>query len=153
MSTLGMTDHQEIGDAKIVVSLGRPTIVHQLFYEKMYDPKPFEDAALYYYDNGIYKIISPGEEHYGLYVVNGRIEGDVFEIDYIAFPSKDWGGKTALHHLRFDRKAATFKQQATWEGDLNMPAQLGRFAERRNDHADSESIRWATHGRACLACR
>ncbi len=44
------------------VRFGKPTFTQKLFYEKMYEKKPFEDATLYYYDNGVYKIISPGEE-------------------------------------------------------------------------------------------
>ncbi len=52
----------------VEVRFGKPTFMQKLFYEKMYEKKPFEDATLYYYDNGVYKIISPGEEHYGVYV-------------------------------------------------------------------------------------
>lgn len=55
----------------IAVDVGKPTYIHRLHYKKMYSEKPFEEAVLYYYDNGLYKIISPGENHYGVYVVEG----------------------------------------------------------------------------------
>ncbi len=42
--------------------------------------KPFPDATLYYYDNGVYKIISPGEEHYGVYVVRGHLTDDEYAV-------------------------------------------------------------------------
>ncbi len=43
----------------VKVTFGQPTIRQKLFYEKLYEKKPYPDATLYYYDNGVYKIISP----------------------------------------------------------------------------------------------
>ena len=35
--------------------------------------KPYPDAMIYYYSNGLYKILSQGEEHYGVYVLRGGL--------------------------------------------------------------------------------
>ena len=32
------------------------------------------------FDNGVYKIISPGEEHYGVYVVRGHLTDDEYAV-------------------------------------------------------------------------
>ncbi len=129
----------------VEVKFGKPTVKQKLFYEKMYEKKPFPDATLYYYDNGVYKIISQGEEHYGVYVVRGHLTDDQYSVHYISLPSADWGGKTAHHFLKFDRKAGTFTQQATWEEDANIAPQHGRFSQGDNTIADPESIKWETH--------
>jgi hypothetical protein len=131
----------------IDVSFGKPTFEQRLLYKKMYDKKPFPDATIYYYDNGVYKIISPGEEHYGVYVVEGSMTEPRFSVHYISLPSSDWGGTTAHHYLAFDREAGTFTQQATWAGDKNIPPQYGRFAQEKNTEADPLRIKWATHAR------
>jgi hypothetical protein len=128
------------------VPFGRPTFKQKLFYEKMYDKKPFPDATLYYYGNGVYKIVSPGEEHYGVYVVHGHLTDDEYAVDYISLPSTDWGGKTAHHILAFKRKSGTFTQQATWEDDPSIPHQYGRFTQDTNIIDDPRAIHWATHG-------
>lgn len=54
------------------VSFGTPTFKQVLHYNKMYEKKPFPDAEIYYFSNGVYKLISQGENHYGVYVLQGR---------------------------------------------------------------------------------
>lgn len=129
----------------VKVTFGKPTIRQKLFYEKLYEKKPYPDATLYYYDNGVYKIISPGEEHYGVYVVHGKLTDDKYEVVFISLPSPDWGNKTAQHVLTFDRKAGTFTQQATWADDPNIAPQYGRFSQDANTIADPLPIKWDTH--------
>ncbi len=129
----------------VEVQFGKPTFTQKLFYEKMYEQKPFEDAMLYYYDNGVYKIISPGEEHYGVYVVQGKLTDDTYAVNYISLPSTDWGGKTAMHALKFDRKTGKFTQQATWENDPNIAPQWGRFSQDVNTIADPRPVNWDNH--------
>lgn len=129
----------------IEIQFGKPTIEQRLFYKKIYERKPFPDATLYYYDNGVYKIISPGEEHYGVYVVHGHLADEEYAVHYISLPSSDWNGKTAHHYLKFNRKAGTFTQQATWEDDPNISPQDGLFSQEENTIADPRSITWATH--------
>lgn len=129
----------------IDVQFGKPTVQQKLFYRKMYEKKPFPDATLYYYDNGLYKIISQGEEHYGVYVVRGHLTDEQYSVHYISLPSADWGGKTAHHYLKFNRKAGTFTQQASWEDDPDIPPQHGDFSQEENTIADPRSITWKTH--------
>ena len=40
----------------LAVNFGEPTVKQVLHYRKMYDKKPFPDAEIYYYSNGLYKI-------------------------------------------------------------------------------------------------
>ena len=129
----------------VEVQFGKPTVKQKLYYKKMYEKKPFPDATLYYYDNGVYKIISPGEEHYGVYVVRGHLSDDEYAVDYISLPSSDWGGKTAHHALKFNRKTGQFTQQATWEDDPNIAPQYGQFTQDENDIKDPRVIKWDTH--------
>ena len=116
----------------IVVAFGKPTYMHRLQYLKMYAEKPFEEAVLYYYDNGLYKIISPGENHYGAYVVEGAFTDNEYRISYISFPSVDWGGNVARHDLVFNKNTQTFEQKALAQVDQNIPLQHGRFNQEKN---------------------
>jgi hypothetical protein len=129
----------------ISVQFGRPTIRQKLFYRKMYEKKPFPDATLFYYDNGTYKIISQGEEHYGVYVARGHLTDDEYSVHYISLPSSDWGGKTAHHYLTFNRKTGRFTQQASWEDDPDIAPQYGDFSQDENTIADPRSITWKSH--------
>ncbi len=145
IAPLGAAQSAVAAPASVTVQFGKPTIEQKLFYEKMYEKKPFPDATLYYYDNGVYKIISKGEEHYGVYVVHGHLTDDEYAVQYISLPSSDWGGKTAHHYLKFNRKAGTFTQQATWEDDANIAPQNGRFSQGENGIVDPRTITWQTH--------
>jgi len=69
----------------------------------MYDKKPFPDAELYYYSNGMYKLISQGENHYGVYALQGSFDDENYTVRFISLPSDDWGNKTAFHQLTFVR--------------------------------------------------
>ncbi|WP_350647516.1 hypothetical protein [Pseudomonas sp. HY13-MNA-CIBAN-0226] len=126
----------------IDISFGKPTHVHHLNYQKLYDAKPFREATLYYYENGLYKIISPGEEHYGVYVVKGAFTDQHYAISYISLPSDDWYGNVALHDLTFDAKTGIFGQQAHIPSDQNIPKQDGTFLLEKNHEADPRPIKW-----------
>ena len=139
------SEHPASDRPSIDVQVGKPTIQQKLFYRKMYEKKPFPDATLFYYNNGIYKIISQGEEHYGVYTAHGRLTDEHYEVHYISLPSSDWGGKTAHHYLKFDRKAGTFTQQASWEDDPDIAPQWGDFSQSENTIVDPRSITWKTH--------
>ena len=133
---------QATAGVQISVPVGAPTQVHHLKYEVMYSEKPFEHASIYYYDNGIYKIVSPGEDHYGVYLVEGRLTDPAYKISYLSLPSDDWGGNVAKHDLKFDSQAQRFEQQALTHSDQNIPLQHGSFTQESNDITDPSSIRW-----------
>ena len=126
----------------ISVTVGKPTFVHQLRYEVMYSEKPFERATIYYYDNGVYKIVSPGEDHYGVYLVMGSMTDPSYAISYLSLPSDDWGGNVARHDLRFDARRQVFEQQALSFQDQNIPAQSGTFVQSTHDQVDPTRIVW-----------
>jgi len=129
----------------INVEVGQPTYIHRLHYKKMYSEKPFEEAVLYYYDNGLYKIISPGENHYGVYVVEGDFTDEQYRISYISLPSPDWGGNVARHDLVFNKSALTFEQKALAKVDQNIGLQDGRFVLDKNPVQDPQPITWENH--------
>ncbi|AZE54615.1 hypothetical protein C4K03_2460 [Pseudomonas synxantha] len=126
----------------IPVAFGSPTYVHRLTYDTLYSAKPFTEATLYYYDNGTYKIISPGEEHYGVYVVKGDFDAPRYAITYISLPSTDWYGNVALHELLFDAGSGKFGQQALLPSDQYIPPQDGQFVLERNSIDDPRPLRW-----------
>jgi hypothetical protein len=126
----------------ITTGFGKPTFIHRLYYKKMYSEKPFEQAVLYYYDNGLYKIISPGEEHYGVYVTEGDVSDDTYSISYISLPSSDWGGNVARHDLIFQRDSLTFEQKALAYVDKNIPLQYGTFVLETNTVTNPLTEKW-----------
>jgi hypothetical protein len=125
--------------------IGHPTIEHKLFYRKVHERLPFADARICYYDNGVYRIVSAGEEHYGMYVVvRGRLTDDSYAVQYASLPSSERRNKTPHHCLTFDRKAGTFQQQAAWEDDPDIAPRQGLFSQAENPVNDPETIKRGT---------
>ncbi|WP_312123153.1 hypothetical protein [Pantoea vagans] len=129
---------------KLTVSFGQPTIKQVLHYRKMYDKKPFPDAEIYYYDNGTYKIISQGENHYGVYVMQGRFDDETFTVRFISLPSSDWGNKTAFHQLTFIRneKQNVFIQNAIVDTGEAIAQQNGTYTQEKNSVTNPVSALW-----------
>lgn len=121
---------------------GKPTWVQRLHYRTMYEKKPFRDAVLYYDDNGLYKIISPGEAHYGSYVIDGSFDAPSYKIHYIALPSTDWNNTSAYHVLVFDRQNGRFTQQAITPEDGRIAPQEGDFSTAPNTVTHLVGVRW-----------
>lgn len=111
-------------------------------YAVLYDKKPFPDAVLLYYDNGVYAILSEGENHYGTYVLDGSFDNPSYSAHFISLPSADWNDKSVYHHLRFDATAGTFAQQLTNPDDSNVPPQTGTFTLEDNPIADPTQLTW-----------
>lgn len=86
---------------EIAVGLGKVTKIQELNYRKLYEEKPFPNATLTYFSNGLYKITSEGEDHYGVYVIQGEFDDETYTVRFISLPSQDWGRKTAFHQLTF----------------------------------------------------
>lgn len=128
----------------LTVSFGQPTIKQTLHYRKMYDKKPFPDAEIYYYDNGVYKIISQGENHYGVYVMQGKFDDETFTVRFISLPSTDWGNKTAFHQLTFVHgdKQNTFIQNAIVDTGEAISIQNGTYTQEKNTVTDPVSTSW-----------
>ncbi|WP_267369746.1 MULTISPECIES: hypothetical protein [unclassified Pantoea] len=128
----------------LTVSFGKPTIKQVLHYRKMYDKKPFPDAEIYYYDNGTYKIISQGENHYGVYVMQGKFDDETFTVRFISLPSSDWGNKTAFHQLTFVRgdKQNVFIQNAIVDIGEAIAQQNGTYTQEKNTVTNPVSTHW-----------
>ncbi len=88
-------------DTEIAVGLGKIIQVQTSKYRKIYEEKPFPNAIITYFSNGLYKITSEGEDHYGVYVMQGGFQDETYTIRFISLPSRDWGQKTAFHQLTF----------------------------------------------------
>jgi len=125
----------------INTSFGKPTYIQTLYYLKMYDKKPYHDAILFYYSNGMYKIISPGEEHYGTYVVKGSFKDKKYSVYYMALPSSDWGNKTAYLHLQYNNVNKTFTQQTLLFTQEKVPNEYGAFKIKDNNQANPLNIK------------
>jgi len=112
---------------------GHAIAVHQLHYRKLYEEKPFPDARLVHYDNGMYRITSEGEDHWGVYVLQGAFDDQTFTVRYISLPSPDWGNRTAFHQLTFIQDSGTagfFIQDAITDKGEAIPQQNGTYAWR-----------------------
>jgi quercetin dioxygenase-like cupin family protein len=118
------------------VPLGTPVLVHALRYTAMYGEKPFDEALLVYLDNGSYKILSPGEEHYGSYVSAAETGVVPRHVAFLSWPSDDWHRNVASHTLTFSDDTGAFIQSLVLPGDAVPRAQHG-FAEVV---ADPESV-------------
>jgi len=114
--------------AALPVPLGAPVLVHALHYTAMFGPKPFDEALLVYLDNGSYKILSPGEEHYGSYVSAAEMGVAPRHVAFLSWPSDDWDRNVASHTLTFSEDTGAFIQSLVLPGDAVPRAQHG-FAE------------------------
>lgn len=85
----------------ITVQPAAQVATYHLHYRKLYEAKPFPNATLTHYANGVYRITSEGEDHYGVYVAQGGVGDQSNTIRYISLPSPDWGNRTAYHQLTF----------------------------------------------------
>jgi hypothetical protein len=130
------------GGGTVTVQFGRPTKLQRLEYTDLYEKKPFPDAVLLYYDNGMYAILSEGENHYGTYVMQGSFTDTTFTVNFISLPSEDWSGTSVLHTLVFDTNAGTFTQQLTNPLDPGVPKQTGHFTTADNHIADPTLLTW-----------
>lgn len=131
---------------KLQTGFGAPTYKHVLHYRKLYEKKPFPDAELFYYDNGIYKIISQGEDHYGVYVLQGKFTDQTYTIKYISLPSPDWGNKTAFHQLTFINSNSSvdnvFIQNAIVDTGEAIAQQNGTFTLSENTVSNPIGQKW-----------
>ncbi|MBV6812447.1 hypothetical protein ACE15N_06075 [Xanthomonas campestris pv. passiflorae] len=126
------------------VSFGAPTFKQVLHYRKLYDKKPFPDAEIYYFSNGMYKIISQGENHYGVYVLQGTFDDQTYTIRFISLPSEDWGNKTAFHQLTFVRgeQQNVFIQNAIVDTGEAIAQQNGTYTLEKNTVSNPVPTLW-----------
>lgn len=129
-------------NSHLIVPFGKATFMQQLYYEQMYEKKPFRDAILFYYDNGIYKILSEGEAHYGTYAVEGSFKDETFRVHYVSLPSVDWGHTSAYHTLVFYRRTGRFVQQAVLPSGKALSPQEGKFLTDVNPAPNPSVIDW-----------
>jgi hypothetical protein len=147
---LGCTAHAEglttSNDGKtLTVNFGEPTYKQVLHYRKMYSKKPFPDAEVYYYNNGTYKIISQGENHYGVYVMQGDFSDETYTVRFISLPSPDWGNKTAYHQLTFirgDDDKSIFIQNAIVDTGEAIAQQNGTYTLEKNTVSNPIGTDW-----------
>ncbi|WP_428244234.1 hypothetical protein [Gynuella sp.] len=129
----------------LTVNFGEPTYKQVLHYRKMYSEKPFPDAEIYYYNNGTYKIISQGENHYGVYVMQGDFSDETYTVRFISLPSPDWGNKTAYHQLTFirgDNAKSIFIQNAIVDTGEAIAQQNGTYTLEKNTVSNPISTDW-----------
>ncbi|UII71553.1 hypothetical protein LVW35_28690 [Pseudomonas sp. HN11] len=124
------------------VEIGKPTYILHLHYKVLYPDKPFERAAVYLYDNGIYLILSPGEHHWGVFVIIGDMNEPTWGMSFISLPSDDWGKNLARHDLSFRQTSNTFTQQLYIQDDQDPAKQHGTFERFPNSVVDPTTLRW-----------
>ena len=117
----------QAGPSSIAVPLGNPIFAQAFRYTAMYGPKPFPEALLIYLDNGSYKILSPGEEHYGSYVSATALGAGAppRHVSFLSWPSDDWDRNVASHTLTFNVDTGAYIQTLVLPGDPVPHAQAG----------------------------
>ena len=110
---------------EVRVPLGAPIHAHVLRYTAMFEEKPFPEALLIYFDNGSYKIVSPGEDHYGSYISATLMSEPQRQVSFISWPSDDWGRNVASHTLTFNPATGAFIQALILPGEPVARAQYG----------------------------
>jgi hypothetical protein len=115
------------GAPSIAVPLGKAVFAQAFRYTAMYGPKPFPEALLIYLDNGSYKILSPGEEHYGSYVSATELTATMppRHVSFLSWPSDDWDRNVASHTLTFNTDTGAYIQTLVLPGDTVPHAQAG----------------------------
>ncbi|WP_083492009.1 hypothetical protein [Stenotrophomonas chelatiphaga] len=118
--------------APITVQPAAPVATYHLHYRKLYDAKPFPNATLTHYANGVYRITSEGEDHYGVFVAQGNVGDQSSTIRYVSLPSPDWGNRTAYHQLTFitgnAEGSGLFVQNAITDTGEAIAQQNGTFS-------------------------
>ncbi len=127
----------------ITVTFGKPTQIEGLCYTKLYAAKPYKPAVLFLYDNGLYKVLSPGESHYGAFVLVGKRTDSAYQVNYMALPSADWGNATASLQLRYHSASKQFTQETQLMGQGVVPNESGYFVDLPNPVADPTSLTWS----------
>lgn len=126
------SDAQSTQPSAIKIPLGKPVYAQALRYTEMFDEKPFAEALLIYLDNGSYKIISPGEDHYGSYVSDASQGADPREVQFLSWPSSDWSNNVAAHTLVFNPQTGAFSQHLRRPGTTIPLLQYGYSAAIHN---------------------
>jgi hypothetical protein len=132
--------------ADLSCNLVVPPMSRRYIIERCIAKKPFPDAKIFYYDNGVYKLISEGENHYGVYVLQGAFQDQTYTIRYISLPSPEWGNKTAFHQLTFinmgKQDDGVFIQNAITETGEAIAQQNGIFTIQKNTVVNPVTEKW-----------
>lgn len=134
---------------QIEVPLGTPVLAQALRYTAMYGRKPFPEALLVYLDNGAYKILSLGEEHFGSYVSATDLSTEPRHVAFLSWPSADWGRNVASHTLTFEKDTGAFVQSLVLPGDPVPRAQHGYAAVVDTPSAELMDASWEELRAAC----
>ena len=94
----------------VTVPLGQTARVLELSYTTLNPDKPFVEATLTFHDNGSYRIVSAGEDHFGSWV-----SLDARTVVFLSWPSPDWDDDVAMHTLAF-ADDGTFTQELVRQG-------------------------------------
>jgi hypothetical protein len=131
-----------VDSGHVAVPLGRPIHAQALHYTELFDEKPFAEALLIYLDNGSYKILSPGEDHYGSYLSSTGYDEPPREVSFLSWPSSDWGGDVALHTLVFDPESGAFSQALRLPGQPVPRVQYGYAASLADPTSIDMTVGW-----------
>jgi hypothetical protein len=123
----------------IAVPIGDPVQVLDLFYTQMNPDKPFPDAVLMLLDNGSYRIVSDGEDHWGSYLADRASAPRT--VLFVSWPSTDWDGDVAQHVLDFAADGS-FAQHLTLPGGRTSE-QAGTWSERPDPQAYGTHTPWS----------
>lgn len=126
----------------VPVPLGTPVHAQALYYTELFDEKPFAEAVLIYLDNGSYKIVSPGEDHFGSYVSSTSLDEPPREVSFLSWPSSDWGGDVASHTLVFNPDSGAFSQALRLPGQPVPRVQYGYSASLPDPRAIDMTAGW-----------
>lgn len=130
LGAVGAT-HAAAPPAPLTIVPGAVVATQKLHYRKLYEAKPFPEATITYHADGTYHIVSEGEDHAGVYVLQGNFSDETYTVRYISLPSPDWGNRTAFHQLTFvagqDARSGVFIQNAITDTGEAIAQQNGRY--------------------------
>lgn len=131
-------------NGSIEFNFGAPTHKHSLRYSSRNKNVLFLDACIYYYSNGLYKFMSPGESYYGAYVLNNDFKEQSYTIRYISLPSKEWGNNTVFHQITYINELTqkTFIQRDLSRGYTGANQLSGNFIDEINTECHPKDIYW-----------
>lgn len=109
----------------VTIPLADAIYAQALRYTRMFDGKPFAEAILIYLRNGAYRIVSPGEDHYGSYLAISDVASGPGSVTFISWPASDWDDNVAWHSLLFGRDDRRFTQELHLPGDPDRKHQEG----------------------------
>ncbi|MBY0379102.1 MAG: hypothetical protein K2P99_01735 [Burkholderiales bacterium] len=136
----------KVNESTLELSFGKPTYILTKTWQKLNNIKSnsyFSYSIMYFYSNGVFKIVAPKYERYGTYYLQGNFSANKFTIYAIVLPAIDVANTTSCDIVNFDNINHTFSFNSVLNHtDEKMKVRDGTFTLTTNDIINPVPIKW-----------